>query len=272
MEISNQFFQSRLVMLSVSKSSAAKGQTQPPQERHVLVIDDGHRRAIALDAAAYSVGRDPSNAIVLDSATVSRKHAILLRLPIPGENRYRYRLIDGDSNGNASANGVFVNRQRCSSHELVNGDTLSFGRKIQASYLTTAMEAAEFAKYLESIEFHSLKSDLVNSKETLVVELAAIQDLHPESRTTVEHTPPKQATVERAIDLPALANTISDVDGVERFKPNLIASCLQSPLKLMGLIIPIMLLGTLAIGFMQSARQSHHPSALPNPTTTQAAP
>ncbi|PZD75247.1 Glycogen accumulation regulator GarA [Acaryochloris thomasi RCC1774] len=160
--------------MTVSPSSTAKKSKKIAPERHVLVIDNGNRRAISLDAAAYSIGRDPSNAIVLDTVTVSRKHAILLRLPIPGENRYRYRLIDGDSNGQPSANGVFVNQQRCNSHELVNGDIIGLGRKIQASYLTVTMEEAEFAQYLESIEFHSLKkSNLVDSRATLVADIDA---------------------------------------------------------------------------------------------------
>ncbi|MEO0375258.1 MAG: FHA domain-containing protein [Cyanobacteria bacterium P01_A01_bin.17] len=160
--------------MTVSPSSTAKKSRKIAPERHVLVIDNGNRRAVSLDAAAYSIGRDPSNAIVLDTVTVSRKHAILLRLPIPGENRYRYRLIDGDSNGQPSANGVFVNQQRCNSHELVNGDIIGLGRKIQASYLTVTMEEAEFAQYLESIEFHSLKkSNLVDSRATLVADLDA---------------------------------------------------------------------------------------------------
>ncbi|MGF1604313.1 MAG: FHA domain-containing protein [Thermosynechococcaceae cyanobacterium] len=154
--------------MSVSTTYSPKQRKQIAPERHVIVIDDGNRRAISLDAAAYAMGRDASNAIVLNSTTISRKHAMLLRLPIPGENRYRYRLIDGDAAGKPSANGIFVNEQRCSSHELVNGDTLSFGRKIRASYLTVTMEEAEFTKYLESIEFHSLKSERVNSKATLV--------------------------------------------------------------------------------------------------------
>lgn len=112
---------------------------------------------------------------MLNTVTVSRKHAILLRLPIPGENRYRYRLIDGDSNGKSSANGVFVNQQRCSSHELVNGDTISFGRKIQASYLTITMEEEAFAKYLDCIESHDLKSNAGNGK----VRPAADMDTSP---------------------------------------------------------------------------------------------
>ncbi|WP_299410778.1 FHA domain-containing protein [Acaryochloris sp. IP29b_bin.148] len=137
-------------------------------ERHVLVINDGKRRAIALDSAAYSIGRDESNAIVLDSPTISRKHAILLRLPTPGQNAYRYRLIDGDSEGNRSANGVFVNDKRCSSQELADGDRIGLGRKIKASYLIVSMGEAEFIRYLESTDFQSLKSDAVNPKATVV--------------------------------------------------------------------------------------------------------
>lgn len=149
---------------------------QGSNERHVLVINDGKRRAIALESAAYSIGRDESNAIVLDSPTISRKHAILLRLPTPGEKTYRYRLIDGDSAGNRSANGVFVNDKRCSSEELVDGDRIGLGRKIKASYLVVSMGEAEFIRYLESTDFQSLKSDAVNPKATVVaseLEMAA---------------------------------------------------------------------------------------------------
>lgn len=138
------------------------------QDRHVLVINDGQRRAYALEAAAYSIGRDPSNAIVLKSDSISRQHALLLRVPAPGKLRYQYRIIDGNSSGKASANGLFVNEERCSSHELRNGDMIRFGQFIEASYLTVAMGEAEFAQYLESISYQSIKSTAMNAKETVV--------------------------------------------------------------------------------------------------------
>lgn len=138
------------------------------QDRHVLVINDGQRRAYALEAAAYSIGRDPSNAIVLKSDSISRQHALLLRVPAPGKLRYQYRIIDGNSSGKASANGLFVNEERCSSHELRNGDMIRFGQYIEASYLTVAMGEAEFAQYLESISYQSIKSTTMNAKETVV--------------------------------------------------------------------------------------------------------
>lgn len=207
--------------MSVSTTSVARKKKKTAPERHVLVIDDGHRRAVSLDAAAYSVGRDPSNAIVLDTSTVSRKHAILLRLPIPGENRYRYRLIDGDSGGKPSANGVFVNQQRCSSHELVNGDTIGFGVKVQASYLTVAMEESEFAKYLESIEFHSLKSqNQVNSKATLVANV----NLSPAEQSALSHN-----TVINQAE-PDLKGTLSEEIDILQF----IESSEQKPKRMSG--------------------------------------
>lgn len=176
-------------------------------ERHVLVINDGKRRAIALDSAAYSIGRDESNAIVLDSPTVSRKHAILLRLPTPGKNTYRYRLIDGDSEGNRSANGVFVNDKRCSSQELADGDRLGLGRKIKASYLVVSMGEAEFIRYLESTDFQSLKSDAVNPKATVVaseLELAT----SPAARTKIGRDP--ASILSQANSGPGLSDTMPE--------------------------------------------------------------
>lgn len=139
------------------------------QERHVLILNTvGGRRAIALEAAAYSIGRDESNAIVVDFETVSRQHAILLRVPVPGTTSYRYRLVDGNANGKPSTNGTFVNGKRITSHELQHGDVILFGRKAKASYLMLSMADTEFSQYLQSIAFQSIKSDLRGAKETLV--------------------------------------------------------------------------------------------------------
>jgi len=137
-----------------------------PQERHLLVIqDDEGSRAIALEAATYSLGRDPSNAIVLNSKTVSRRHAILLRLPNPETKGYRYRLMDGDSKGNRSANGTRVNGKEWSTGELKHGDIISFG-DVEARYSITIMTEAEFKKHTETIDFRSIKSETVNTEET----------------------------------------------------------------------------------------------------------
>ncbi len=161
------------------------------QERHVLVINDGKRQAFALDAAAYSIGRDPSNAIVLSGESISRQHAILLRVPHPQTNGYRYRLIDGNSNGKLSANGIYINGRRCTSTDLTNSDAISFGRNVTAVYMTVSMGEAEFVKYLDSIAFHSIKSDVVNAKETLVsFHHGDVQEQTSTTTTTVLAQPP----------------------------------------------------------------------------------
>jgi hypothetical protein len=138
-------------------------------EHHVVIIQDrDQRRVLALDAAAYSIGRDPANAIVLDCDAVSRQHAMLIRLPIPGTQHYHYRLLDGNSQGKPSANGLFVNGERCTMRQLVSGDIICFGRNLEATYLTVAMNEAEFSNYLESLAFHSLKSDVTDAKATIM--------------------------------------------------------------------------------------------------------
>ncbi|WP_404787991.1 FHA domain-containing protein [Altericista sp. CCNU0014] len=188
------------------------------QERHVLVINDGKRRAIALEAAAYSVGRDPSNAIVIDVDTISRQHAMFLRVPVPGTNQYRYRVIDGNSGGKPSANGVFINDQKVSSRDLTQGDVIRFGQTIEVSYLTVSMGTAEFAQYLESISYQSIKSDIVNAKETLVG--ACFMDEEPPATTIATMLPQTVTTHQRVKDV-SLSETLHELSNetVSRRRP-----------------------------------------------------
>ncbi len=63
-----------------------------------------------------SIGRSPSNDLVLPAAKVSRQHAAI--------NKYkdRYILIDLKS-----SNGVFVNGRKIDEHTLEEGDEISVG-------------------------------------------------------------------------------------------------------------------------------------------------
>ena len=70
-----------------------------------------------LDEDKVTVGRDPSNEIMLDDGTVSREHAVFIR-----ENG-RYRIEDV-----GSLNGTYVNRRRVDSVELHSGDELMIGK------------------------------------------------------------------------------------------------------------------------------------------------
>jgi pSer/pThr/pTyr-binding forkhead associated (FHA) protein len=145
--------------------------TSPSAERHVLVIEHpDYEQAIQLEAVAYSVGRDKTNAIVLDVETLSRQHAILLRVPDPQHQSYSYRLVDGNAAGKASTNGVYINGKRCATHALGDGDQIQFGRKVKASYRRLKMEQQEFSEFLKSIEYQRLKVQQVDVRATLIAD------------------------------------------------------------------------------------------------------
>jgi pSer/pThr/pTyr-binding forkhead associated (FHA) protein len=140
------------------------------QVRHALVIDDpSGKRVVALDAATYSLGRDPTSAIRLYSDAVSRQHALLLRVPSP--SGYLYKLIDGNSEGKRSANGVAVNGQRCFEHNLQNGDVIELSSNVHLTYqLFSNMSDAEFAEHIQSIDFVSIKSAAISGTGTLLMD------------------------------------------------------------------------------------------------------
>jgi pSer/pThr/pTyr-binding forkhead associated (FHA) protein len=230
------------------------------QERHVIVVNDGKRRAIALDAAAYSIGRDPSNAIVINLDTISRQHAMLLRVPIPGTKQYRYRILDGNAQGKPSANGVFIGNQPCQSRDLKNGDTIRFGHTIEASYLTVSMGDAEFVNYLESISYQSIKSDTINAKETLVA--AALEEELLTSIATA--TQPKAQLPRQSSSVTPWTETLHEDNSAVR-QP--------SPYRLWMILIPglLLLMGLVAGTWMfastfrssQSVAEPIPPSASP---------
>jgi pSer/pThr/pTyr-binding forkhead associated (FHA) protein len=246
-------------------------------EHHVLVINDGKTRAIALDAAAYSIGRDHSNAIVLDVPTVSRQHAILLRLPIPNTNRYRYRLIDGNSEGKQSANGVFVNGKKCTSYELAKGDTIRFGLKVQASYLTVAMGDAEFVKYLESTRFHRLKSEVIDHKATLVAAemsgplpvLAGRDPIGAAPPPTVAKPHPP-AMVSLGTKLTSPGDTIPEIDifSINANSKTFAYRCRQLP-RLWMTAIPVVVIGMALAAWLMHGNSSSTGQGEASPPATQ---
>jgi hypothetical protein len=76
--------------------------------------------------------------------------------------------VDGNSAGKLSVNGVSVNGKRISTLELRSGDTVMFGGHVTATYQVMAMDQAEFMKYLDMINYQSIKSLPVNAFETMV--------------------------------------------------------------------------------------------------------
>jgi pSer/pThr/pTyr-binding forkhead associated (FHA) protein len=125
-----------------------------PTLRHILLIEEQPNRVILLDAEHYTIGRNDSNAIVLDRYPISREHASLLRVHIQNENRFTYRIIDGDSTGKPSTNGVFVNQQQQSCYNLSNEDVIAFGGLVKAFYIQALMDEVQLCEYMEWFAFN----------------------------------------------------------------------------------------------------------------------
>ncbi len=166
---------------------------EQPQIHHLLVIEDKQgRHTIGLEDATCSIGRDPTNSIVLHSHLVSRQHAILLRVTTPENSTYLFRLIDGNLQGKRSTNGLIVNGQRCFSCDLQHGDVIVFGEDVKARYYATAKhsdvellissEAEDLSGFLSNLSnpFQTLvepDSQLENAREAALVRLASFAEL-----------------------------------------------------------------------------------------------
>ncbi|MGF1991216.1 MAG: EAL domain-containing protein [Nostoc sp. ZfuVER08] len=133
--------------------------------RHLLVIQDLQgRRTVPLREATYSLGRHSANTIVLASRSVSMQHAILLRVTVPETEQYGFQIIDGNYKGKASTNGLFVNGERCYSHNLKHGDAIFFGsNQAQAKYY--AISNLSEQAFCESSEIEDLSSFLSEQAE-----------------------------------------------------------------------------------------------------------
>ena len=133
--------------------------------RHLLVVQDPKgQRTLPLLEATYSLGRDLRNAIVLHSASVSRQHAILLRVTIPNTDQYGFRIIDGNFEGKKSTNGLFVNGHKCLHHNLQNGDVIAFDSHTQAKYyVITNLSEQIFSESCGTGDLSNFLSGKVNS-------------------------------------------------------------------------------------------------------------
>ncbi len=85
----------------------------------VLVVRRGPNAGsqFLLDQPVISAGRHPSSDIVLDDATVSRRHVEFRR------QQNEFVVVDVDS-----LNGTYVNHRSVKSAVLVNGDEISIGQ------------------------------------------------------------------------------------------------------------------------------------------------
>ncbi len=108
------------------------------ENRNLMVIEDNkYRQTISLQEETYSIGRNRSNSIIINSQQASRRHGTLMRRKNGNNNTYSYWIIDGDMNGKKSRNGIYVNGEKCLVRELKNGDLINFGCEVNATYYAT---------------------------------------------------------------------------------------------------------------------------------------
>jgi pSer/pThr/pTyr-binding forkhead associated (FHA) protein len=84
--------------------------------RYLAIEDGADIVLLALDRELMHVGRSPSSEIVLDDASVSRRHALIT------QRGDRTVILD-----DRSRNGVHVNGARVSEADLHDGDTIVCG-------------------------------------------------------------------------------------------------------------------------------------------------
>jgi pSer/pThr/pTyr-binding forkhead associated (FHA) protein len=149
----------------------------PATESYLLTIHhESGSQTVALDAATYSLGRDSKNAIMINAKAISREHALLLRMPNSGAGTYRYRLIDGNSAGKPSMNGFTVNGQRCSVHDLHDGDEILLGGTVRMSYQVQRIVQPVQGKYqyyvvstaVPKAEYQPIKAEPTDPNATIV--------------------------------------------------------------------------------------------------------
>lgn len=106
----------------------------PTAYAHLLTFeDDKGPRKFILERLVYSVGRATQCDIRLYSRYVSRRHGTLLQLRREDGTNY-YRLVDGNSEGQRSLNGILINGRKLEFHDLQNGDEIFFGPRVRAKY------------------------------------------------------------------------------------------------------------------------------------------
>lgn len=107
-------------------------QLQGKKQFHYLVFYSEQEKLIVLKNWTYSIGRDVSNDILLESHSISRVHATLVRSNYRG--RCQYTLVDGSVDGKTSFNGIYVNGKRVQEQILTHNDKISFGGVVEAVF------------------------------------------------------------------------------------------------------------------------------------------
>ena len=122
----------------------------PKREYHLLLIQDKQGdRIVHLDSEQYILGRKGQGVIKLFDPAVSRHHATLTKIE-DGNQKYIYKIRDGNEEGIPSTNGLYINGVRSSSKRLTSSDTIQIGNGVQLVYVVEKFTTNEFELYCMS--------------------------------------------------------------------------------------------------------------------------
>lgn len=135
-------------MIDSTERESGMGSTQMvpvSQARVMLKLSDGTVQSIALHKASYTIGRHPTNDIVVPIPTVSSEHALLERHAHNGH--MHWRVVD-----RGSRNGTVVNGRRITTHVLREGDIVrigdTLGNSVSLTFETTrAYDAVSLGRF-----------------------------------------------------------------------------------------------------------------------------
>lgn len=150
--------------------------SEPQQFHHILVINDSKgRRIVSLENSNYTLGRDSQSDIVIYDYQVSRVHATLIRKADRKNEVFYYRIIDGELKGKKSTNGLIINGNNCTCHELKHSDIIQFSCDSKANYyivdtygeidLFNPDELSKINLYRNSINEQTKQTIKIKSKE-----------------------------------------------------------------------------------------------------------
>lgn len=167
----------KLTLSKLNKSDLAKG-------RYVLIIESPEsRRAVSLKNDLFTIGRHPSNNLVINEPLASRHHATIAWMKYTeGENSdYTYWIIDGRGKRKRSRNGIYINGAKKSLHRLTSGDVILIGNNIKISYnfITNSTDSSQFLNYCnaDKLEYKSTDSKSKSNKDTVIIEDTIVENI-----------------------------------------------------------------------------------------------
>ncbi|MGK7934911.1 MAG: FHA domain-containing protein [Xenococcaceae cyanobacterium] len=164
----------KLTLVNFNKANLLEG-------RHILIVESpDSRRAVSLNTSVFSIGRHPSNALVVSDKLISRHHATIAWMRYTGkagQTDYSYWIIDGKGKRQRSRNGIFINGDKKTLHRLDSGDIINLGKciKITYNYITYSSETSGFLNYCDTQKQQYSAENDTNYKDTIIRDFSSME-------------------------------------------------------------------------------------------------